>query len=68
MEDGPIEIDAIEPIGFPDITPGLASASCFRGAQDLVKVAKHGRGENTYLIRFHFIGPRAARQDRRNEK
>jgi hypothetical protein len=52
---GEIEIDSIEPIGFTDITPALATASGFLGVLDLLKVAKHGRGENIYLIRFHFI-------------
>jgi hypothetical protein len=27
MEEGHIEVDSIEPIGFPDITPQLARAS-----------------------------------------
>jgi hypothetical protein len=58
MEEGEIEIDSIEPIGFPDITPELARASGFLGVLDLLKVAKHGRGEKIYLIRFHFVPPR----------
>ena len=57
MEDGEIEVDSIEPIGFPDITPALARASGFLGLIDLLKVAKHGKGENIYLIRFHYIPP-----------
>jgi hypothetical protein len=57
MEEGEIEIDSIEPIGFPDITPQLARASGFLGLIDLLKVAKHGRGDNIYLIRFHYIPP-----------
>lgn len=58
MEEGAIEIDSIERIGFPDITPELARESGFLGVLDLLKVAKHGRGENIYLIRFHYIRPR----------
>ena len=58
MEEGEIEIDSIEPIGFPDITPQLARESGFLGVVDLLKVAKHGRGENIYLIRFHYLAPR----------
>ena len=58
MEEGQIEIDSIEPIGFPDITPELARESGFLGVLDLLKVAKHGRGSNIYLIRFHYIRPR----------
>src|SRR5580700_3139644 len=61
MEEGEIEVDSIEPIGFPDITPGLARESGFLGVLDLLKVAKHGRGENIYLIRFHYVRPRGKR-------
>lgn len=57
MEEGEIEVDSIEPIGFPDITPELARASGFLGVLDLLKVAKHGRGENIYLVRFHYVPP-----------
>lgn len=58
MGRGAIEIDSIETIGFPDITPQLARESGFLGVLDLLKVAKHGRGENIYLIRFHYVRPR----------
>ena len=61
MEEGEIEIDSIQPIGFPDITPELARESGFLGVLDLLKVAKHGRGENIYLIRFHYVRPHAKR-------
>src|SRR5258707_7675420 len=61
MEEGEIEVDSIEPIGFPDITPALARESGFLGVVDLLKVAKHGRGENIYLIRFHYVRPRKNR-------
>ena len=57
MEEGEIEIDSIQPIGFPDITPQLARASGFLGVLDLLKIAKHGPGENIYLVRFHYIPP-----------
>lgn len=58
MDEGAIEIDSIETIGFPDITPDLARESGFLGVLDLLKVAKHGRGQNIYLIRFHYVRPR----------
>jgi hypothetical protein len=58
MEEGEIEIDSIEPIGLPDITPALARASGFLGVLDLLKIAKHGSGQNIYLIRFHYIPSR----------
>jgi len=57
MEDGAIEIDSIESIGLPDVTPALARASGFLGVLDLLKIAKHGKGDNIYLIRFHYVPP-----------
>src|SRR5215472_13182030 len=64
MEQGQIEIDSITPIGFPDITPQLARESGFLGVVDLLNVAKHGRGENIYLVRFHYVPPRGKRSGR----
>jgi hypothetical protein len=61
MDEGKIVIDAITPIGFPDITPQLAKASGFLGVLDLLKVAKHGKGENIYLIHFHYVPRRRKR-------
>jgi hypothetical protein len=57
MGDGEIEIESITPIGLPDITPELARESGFLGVIALLKVAKHGKGDNVYLIRFHYIAP-----------
>jgi hypothetical protein len=57
MDEGEIEVDSIEPIGLPDITPALARESGFLGVLDLLKIAKHGKGENIYLVRFHYVPP-----------
>ena len=57
MEEGEIEVDSVLPISFTDISPELARASGFKGVVDLLKVAKHGRGENVYLVRFHYVPP-----------
>ena len=62
MDVGEIEVDSIEPIGFPDITPALARESGFLGIIDLLEVAKHGKGENIYLIRFHYVPPSRKRR------
>ena len=62
MEEGEIEVDSIEPIGLPDITPVLARESGFLGVVDLLKVANHGRGRSIYLVRFHSLRPRGKRQ------
>ena len=45
LDEGEIEVDSIEPIGSPDITPELAGKPDFLGVLDLLKVAKHGKGE-----------------------
>ena len=58
MEEGEIEVDSIELIGFPDITSELARESGFLGVLDLLKTAKHGRGEKIYLVRFHYVPKR----------
>jgi hypothetical protein len=65
IEEGEIEVDSIKPIGLPDITPELARESGFLGVVDLLKVAKHGRGENIYLVRFHYVRPRIKRPRQR---
>jgi hypothetical protein len=65
MDEGAIEIDSIEPIGFPDITPELARESGFLGVMDLLKVAKHGKSEKIYLARFHYLRPPGTRKNRR---
>ena len=61
MDGGEIVVDSIENIGFADITPQLARESGFLGVLDLLKVAKHGRGEKIYLIRFHYVTKRRKR-------
>lgn len=61
MEEGEIEIDSIEQIALQDITHQLAIESGFLGVIDLLKVAKHGPGENVYLIRFHYVPPRSGK-------
>jgi predicted DNA-binding protein (MmcQ/YjbR family) len=55
IEGGEIEVDSIEQIELADITPVLARESGFVSVMDLLKTAKHGRGSNVYLVRFHFI-------------
>ena len=61
MEEGAIEVDSIVPMSIRDITPELARASGFKGVVDLLKIAKHGKGENVYLVRFHYVPPATER-------
>ena len=51
---GWIEVTSIREIDLADITPALARRSGFLGVVDLLKVAKHGRGENVYLVEFEY--------------
>ncbi len=52
--EGMIEVDSIRRIDLSEVTPALAKKSGFAGVVDLLKVAKHGPGENVYLVEFHY--------------
>lgn len=56
MPPGEIEVDALHEIRLEDITPELAVRSGFKGVVDLMRTAKHGRGERVYLVEFHYVG------------
>ena len=49
---GAIEVTGLREMGLHDITPELARRSGFAGVVDLLKVAKHGPGEQVYLVDF----------------
>lgn len=55
MDEGEIVIDSVELISLQDVTYDLAVESGFESRADLLKVARHGAGDNVYLIRFHYI-------------
>lgn len=57
MEEGHVVVDSIERIRVRDITYDLARESGFDSVEDLLKTAKHGRGNKVYLIRFHYLPP-----------
>jgi hypothetical protein len=61
MEDGSIVVDAIERISMKRVTHDLARESGFDSVDDLLTIARHGRGRNVYLIRFHYLPPGAWR-------
>jgi hypothetical protein len=52
---GAVEVTAFHRIEMADITPQLARRSGFAGVIDLLKVAKHGPGENVYLVEFEYL-------------
>ena len=54
MDEGEIEVDSIRAISLADITPDLARRSGFKDVADLLAIAKHGSGDNIYLIRFRY--------------
>ncbi len=58
---GHIVVTSIREIGFRDITGELARRSGFEGVVDLLKVARHGRGEKVYLVEFEYEGARPAK-------
>jgi hypothetical protein len=55
MDDGHIVVDSIAEITLADITYDLARESGFASVEDLLQIARHGKGENVYLIRFHYL-------------
>ena len=54
MDEGEIEVDSIRAITVAEITPSLARRSGFKDVVELLRIAKHGKGDNIYLIRFHY--------------
>jgi len=59
MDDGHIVIDSIAPIKLRDVTRDLARESGFDTVKDLLEVARHGKGNQVYLVRFHYLPPGA---------
>jgi hypothetical protein len=59
MDDGHVVVDSIEPIELADVTQDLARESGFDSVDDLLGIAKHGRGDQVFLIRFHYLPPGA---------
>ncbi len=54
LGDGAVEVTSIHQISLADVTPSLARRSGFAGVVDLLKTAKHGAGENVYLVEFEY--------------
>ena len=57
MEDGSVVVDAITLLQQADLTEDLARESGFESVAALLGVARHGRGNRTYLIRFRYVPP-----------
>lgn len=57
MDEGHIVVDSIVPITLDEVTHDLARESGFESVEDLLKVARHGKGDNIYLVRFRYLPP-----------
>jgi hypothetical protein len=57
MDAGHIVVDSIRPMTITKITNDLARESGFDSVDDLLRIARHGRGDKVYLIRFHYLPP-----------
>ena len=55
MDEGHIVVDSIAPIVVADVNYDLARESGFESVDDLLRIARHGRGDKVYLIRFHYL-------------
>jgi len=67
MDDGHVVVDSIETISLDDVTYDLARESGFQSVEDLLQIARHGKGENVYLIRFHYLAAGAWDTPRRRK-
>jgi len=59
MDEGHIVVDSLVAMSLADITDDLARESGFSAVESLLQTAKHGSGQNVYLIRFHYLRPGA---------
>ena len=59
MDEGHVVVDSIDTITRRQITKRLAVESGFESVEHLLQFAKHGKGGNIYLIRFHYLPPGA---------
>ena len=59
LGDGHIVVDSIERIALKQVTRDLARESGFDSVEALLRIARHGRGRNVYLVRFHYLRPGA---------
>lgn len=57
MDEGHIVVESIELMELDNVTDDLARESGFANVEALLAMAKHGKGENVYLIRFHYLPP-----------
>ena len=57
MDEGSVVVDSIEEITLKNVTSDLARESGFASRKALLEKARHGPGNQVYLIRFHYRPP-----------
>ena len=55
MDGGHVVVDSIDRIPRSAITHDLARESGFDSVDDMLELARHGRGRKIYLVRFHYL-------------
>jgi len=58
--DGFIEVTRLQEVDLGDITEELACAGGFGSLDDLMKTARHGRGERVFIVDFVFVAAGSA--------
>ena len=56
---GHVEVTRMVEIDLDDVTAELARRSGFADLDDLMAIARHGRGERVFLVEFEYEGPKA---------
>jgi len=51
---GGIEVTGLTEIDLADVDDALARESGFEGLDDLMSIARHGRGERVFLVEFAY--------------
>ena len=57
MDEGHVVVDSIEQITLKKVTSDLARESGFESRKALLETARHGPGDQVYLIRFRYRPP-----------
>lgn len=52
---GFVEVTRLQEVDASDITEAMAVAGGFGSLEDLMKTARHGRGERVFIVDFVFV-------------
>lgn len=53
--DGAIEVTRLQEVDLDDVTDEIAREGGFADVEDLMKTARHGRGERVFIVDFEFV-------------